>query len=68
MQRDFFAEHEGRGGVLGLLPIGLFLLRAVNAVEPDTLGFPGVQYVDRIAVEDGDDGAGEVVGKNRMDR
>ena len=36
------------------------LLRAVDAAEPDTLRVGVVQDFDRVAVEDGDDLAGEV--------
>lgn len=60
MQRDFLPDHEGRGRVLSFLPVGLAFLRAVNAVEPDTFSLSVVEYVDGVAVEDGDDGAGEV--------
>ena len=41
------------------------LLRAVDAAEADTFGVLVVQNFDGVAVEDEDDGAGEVSGKNR---
>lgn len=46
--------------MLGILPIGLPLLRAVDAMESNAFGVLVVQNFDGIAVEDGDDLAGEV--------
>src|SRR5438093_71073 len=40
--------------------VGLAFLRAVDAAEADTFGVLVVQDFDGIAVEDGDDGAGEI--------
>ncbi len=37
--------------------------RAVDPAEANTLGFVVVQDFDGIAVEDGDDGAGEIGGR-----
>jgi hypothetical protein len=46
--------------VLGIVAVCLTLLRAVNPTETDTFGSAAVQDFDGIAVEDGDDGAGEI--------
>ena len=43
---------------------GLAFLRTVNTAEPDTFRVLVVQDFDGVAVEDGDDGAGEVGGKD----
>jgi hypothetical protein len=40
--------------------MGLGLLRAVDAAEADTFRALIVQHFDGVAVEHGDDGAGEV--------
>jgi hypothetical protein len=45
--------------VLGCWAVGLALLRAVDAVQADTFGVVIVQDFERVAVEDGDDLAGE---------
>lgn len=37
LDRDFLAVSERRRKLLGLLAVGLFLLRAVDAVESDAL-------------------------------
>ena len=39
---------------------GLALLGAVNTIEPDAFSAAVMQDFDGVAVEDGDDGAGEV--------
>ena len=54
------SEGEFRSGVLGSLPIGLALLRTVDAAEADAFRALVVQDFEGVAVEDGDDGAGEV--------
>ena len=53
-------KTSSEGGLLGLLPVGLPLLWAVNPVEPDTFSAVVVQDVDGVTVEDRNDGAGEV--------
>ena len=55
---DFLPEGEVRDGVLGVVAVGLALLRAVDPAETDVFGLLVVQNLDRVAVEDGDDGAG----------
>ena len=47
----------------GARAAGLALLRAVDPVEADTFSMAVVQNFDGVAVEDGDDLAGEVGGK-----
>ena len=42
------------------LAVGLTVLKAVDTAEPDTFSAVVVKYFDGIAVEDGDDGVGEV--------
>jgi hypothetical protein len=57
--------------VLGVVAVDLALLGAVGAVESDTFSVVVVQHFDGVAVEDGDDGAGEVgergIGINKED-
>ena len=60
LERDFFPEDEVRGGLLRSLAVGLAFLWAVDAAEADTFRVVVVQDFDGVAVEDGDDGAGEV--------
>jgi hypothetical protein len=43
----------------------LSLLREIDAVEPNAFSAVVVENFDRVAVEDGDDGAGKVSGENR---
>jgi hypothetical protein len=57
---DFFAKGEVRGGLLCTMAEGLAFLRAVDATEADTLSMVAIQYFDGVAIEDGDNGAGEV--------
>jgi hypothetical protein len=57
---DFFAKGEVRGRLLGSLAVGLAFLRAVDPTETDTFMALVVQNFDGVAVEDADDGAGEV--------
>ena len=45
---------------MALLAVGLAFLRAVDAAEADAFRVVVVQDFDGVAVEDGDDGAGEV--------
>ena len=49
-------EGEVRGGVLGVVAVGLSLLRAVDATEADVLRLLVVQDFDGGVVKDGDDG------------
>ena len=46
--------------MLGSLAVGLAFLRAVDAAETDAWGVVVVKDFDGIAVQDGDDGAGEI--------
>ena len=46
--------------MLGLLPVGLALLRAVDTTESDAFSAVVVQDFDGVAVEDTNDGAGEI--------
>ena len=46
--------------MLGFLPVGMALLRAVDAAEADAFMMLGVQNLDGVAVEDADNLAGEV--------
>lgn len=46
--------------MLGFLPVGLAFLRAVDAIQSDTFRAVMVQDFESVAVEDGDDLAGEV--------
>ena len=55
---DVLPEAEVSDGVLGIVAVGLALLRAVDPAEADVFGLLVVQNLDRVAVEDGDDGAG----------
>ncbi len=65
LNRDFFPEEWGRGGLLRFPALGLALLRAVNATEAEAVSMVAIQDFDRIAVEDGDHGVGEVGGVRR---
>jgi hypothetical protein len=60
---DVLPEGKFRGRVLGVPPLSLALLRAVDAAEADAFRVLVVQDFDGVAVEDGDDGAGEIGGK-----
>ena len=51
--------------MLGFLAIDLAFLRAVDAAEEDTFRMVAVQHFEGVAVEDGNDGAGEVGGNDR---
>jgi hypothetical protein len=55
---DVLPEGEVRDGVLGIVAIGLALFRAVDPAVADVFGLLVVQNLDRVAVEDGDGGAG----------
>jgi len=46
--------------VLGIFAEGLAFLRTVDAAQPEAFRLTIVQDVDGVAVDDGDDGAGEV--------
>ena|SRR5438132_960086 len=60
LEQNFFPKnHRGRR-LLGSIAVRLTLLLAVDPVETDTLGVCVVQDFDGVAVEDRDDGAGEV--------
>jgi hypothetical protein len=54
LDRNVFAEGESRGGVLGLLAVGLALLRAVDATQTDAFSVAVVQDFNGVDVEDGD--------------
>jgi hypothetical protein len=49
-----------RRGLLRSLPVGLGFLGTIDTVEGDAFGVVVVQDFDGVAVEDGDDLAGEV--------
>ena len=57
---DFFPKHKLRRSLLGPRAVGLAFLGAVDAAEADTLRALVVQDFDGVAVEDGDNGGGEV--------
>jgi len=57
-----FPKARADAACLTFLPISLALLRAVDAAEADKLRVGVVQDLDGVAVEDGDNGAGEVIG------
>jgi len=50
----------GPSGMLGVVAVGLTLLRAVDAAEADAFRVVVVQDFELVAVEDGDDRAGEI--------
>ena len=59
LKRDFLAKHEGGSSLFLLVTEGLTFLRAVDAVQAYTFSAGVVKDFDVVAVEDGDDGAGE---------
>ena len=69
--RDFLAMDESRGELLGLLAECLAFLRTVDTVQADPFRVTIVEYIDGVAVENGDDRAGEVseggIGKQKED-
>ena len=67
IESDIFPENQRRRGLLCSRAEGLPFLRAVDATETDTFRVGVVQDLDRIAIEDGDDGAGEI-GEGFYDR
>ena len=58
LKRDFFPIDQCRSGLLRSLAISLAFLRAIDAVEADAFVLVVVQDLNRVAVEDGDGGAG----------
>ena len=60
LARDLLPIDESSRGLPGLFAEGLAFLRAIDAAEADAFGFVFVQDFDGVAVEDRDDGAGEV--------
>jgi len=56
LERDFFPEGKGRGNVLGIVAVGLPLLRVVDAVEADTFRALVEQNFEGVTVEDADGG------------
>jgi hypothetical protein len=58
--------------LFGSLAVGLALLRTIDPAEPNAFRVVIVQDFDGVAVEDGDDGAGEIgegrVGANDQDK
>ncbi len=60
---DDFPEGQVGCEPFGLLSVGLFLLRAVDAVQADALGFAVVQDIDRISIHNTDNSAGEISGE-----
>ena len=59
LARDFLPVDECRGGVLGVVSLGLALLREVNAAQADALRV-AVQDFDGVAVHDPDDMTAEL--------
>ena len=51
LDRNVFAEGEGRGSLLSLLPVDLAFLRAVDAAKADAVSMVTVHYFDGVAVE-----------------
>jgi hypothetical protein len=62
-QNGSLERSEGRRKVQGGEMV--VCLRAIDAAEADTFRMGVVQDFDRVAVEDGDNGAGEVGGVSR---
>ena len=62
---DCLPESVSRGVLPGPLSEGLAHLRAVNTVEPDTLGLAQVHNLDGVAIDDSNDLAGEVFRRRR---
>jgi hypothetical protein len=60
LQRDFLPEGEVSDGVLGACAVRLAFLGSIDAVEKNLFGSAIVQDFDGVAIEDGDNGAGEV--------
>lgn len=60
VDHDVLAMDERRRELLGLLAEGLAFLRTVDAAQSDAFRALIVQHFEGVAVEDGDDGAGEV--------
>ena len=52
-------EFIRRGELLRFLAVGLFLLRAVDAVESDALSLAVVEHVNGVSVDHADDFSGE---------
>jgi len=61
LKRDFFPKHHRGRSLLGSRAVSLTFLWAINATQADTFGAVVVQDFERVAVEDGDDGVGEVL-------
>jgi hypothetical protein len=68
LERHVLTKDQLRDGLLRPLAVSLALLRAVDAPETDALSAVIVQDFDGVAVEDGDDGAGELIGKRTCSR
>ena len=62
---DFIPEGKFRGRVLGVPPLSLALLRAVDAAEADTFSMVAVQHFDGVAVNYSDDSSGVVGGQDK---
>lgn len=60
LENDISPEDERSRRLLRSFAEGLAFLRAVDATEADTFSVSVVQDFNRVAVEDGDDEAGEV--------
>jgi hypothetical protein len=60
LEEDFFPKHHRGRRLLGLMAVRLTFLRAVDAAEPDTFRLGVVQDFDGVAIEDGDNFAGEI--------
>ena len=64
LEDDISPEDECRRSVLGFVAKGLAFLRTVDAAQADALRVGIVQDFDGVAIEEGDDRAGEVSGEN----
>ena len=62
VERDVLPKNEGRRGLLGLLPEGLALFRAVDPAEADTFRACVVENFNRVTVKDINHMAGELAG------
>jgi hypothetical protein len=67
-ERDLFAKHSLRRGLLRSFAVVLAFLRVVNAVEVDTLCVIVMRDFDGGGVEKGNPWPGEVSGRDRGNR
>jgi len=60
LKSDFLFEDKGRRSLFRSVSVGLPLLRIVDTVQADAFSAAVVQDFDGVAVEDGENGAGEI--------